>query len=41
MLDFQDSLNGFIGSLFGFLNSLLNGVFGWLTDLFNGLSVSF
>ena len=32
MLDFQDSLDGFLGALFGFLNNLLNGLFGFLTD---------
>ncbi len=36
MLDFQDSLNGFLTSLFGWLNDFLNSLFGWLEAFFSG-----
>lgn len=34
---FQDSLQAFLDSIFGFVNSLLNGIFGWLAVFFDGL----
>jgi hypothetical protein len=40
MLDFGDSLNAFLDSLFGFLNDFLNGLFGWLADLFNNMNIN-
>ncbi len=39
MFNFQNSFDGFLSSLFGFLNSLLTGVFGFLGDFFAGLNI--
>jgi|GEM_PF-5914698 len=41
MLDFGDSLNAFLDSLFGWLNGFLNGLFGWLGSIFDGFSINF
>lgn len=40
MLDFQDSLDGFLSALFTFLNDFLNSLFGWLADLFGGITIT-
>jgi hypothetical protein len=37
--DFQNSLQAFLDSVFGFVNGLLNAVFGWLALFFDGLAI--